>query len=371
MKSSLIPIIIPLLNANEPNSLLTSLPVTEGQYITKGDLICTLETTKATSEVTADASGYIVGLRINKGQTVEAGQILAFLAARPDIKPPEEESIPIQEESISDSALLLRLRITDPAKRLIKQHGLTLDKFPDRELVTTKVVRDILEKQKVALSSGDLQEKYPTNALIIYGGGGHGKMTIDLLKARDDYQIVGIIDDGMPVGTTVLGVPVLGGKGVLPKLYSQGVRLAVNAVGGIGNPQSREKVFQILKETGFSTPAIVHPSALIELSAHISDGVHVMAQAYVGSAAQIGFGALINTGAIVSHDCIVADQAIISPGAILAGEVQVGKCTLIGMGVTVNLQVRIGSYARVGNGATVKADIPEGSIVRAGAVWPA
>jgi sugar O-acyltransferase (sialic acid O-acetyltransferase NeuD family) len=184
------------------------------------------------------------------------------------------------------------------------------------------------------------------------------------------YHIVGVVDDGLTTTETIMGVPVLGSAKVLPSLYARGVRLAVNAVGGIGNLAVRQKVFEVLAGAGFACPAVVHPTAFVETSASLSPGVQVMPHAYVGSQAQLGFGCIVNTGAIISHDCILGDLVNVSPGAILAGEVQVGAEALIGMGVTINLRAQVGVGARIGNGATVKADVPENGIVHAGDVWP-
>ncbi len=213
-------------------------------------------------------------------------------------------------------------------------------------------------------------DHFSPTAIIIYGGGGHGKALIDLVRILDIYPIAGIVDDGIPVGSLIMGVPVLGGSPILEQLVKQGVHLAANAVGGIGNITSRINVFERLSRAGFSCPTLVHPTAFVEPGAFLAEGVQVMPHAYVGSEAQVGYGAIVNTGAIVSHDCTLGDYANLSPGSILAGEVTVGRAALIGMGVTVNLRVRIGERARIGNGATVKQDVPENGIVHAGTIWP-
>ena len=122
------------------------------------------------------------------------------------------------------------------------------------------------------------------------------------------------------------------------RCYQQGVRLAVNAVGGIGDVAVRIKIFQRIAQAGFACPAVVHPTAFVEASAQLSPGVQVFPHAYVGSDVRVGFGSIINTGAIVSHDCILGDYTNLSPGAILAGAVQVGSGALIGMGATINLR---------------------------------
>jgi sugar O-acyltransferase (sialic acid O-acetyltransferase NeuD family) len=166
---------------------------------------------------------------------------------------------------------------------------------------------------------------FDPSAILVYGGGGHGKALIDLLRVLHVYHAVAVIDDGLPAGGTVMGVPVYGGAEVLAELYAQGVRLAINAVGGIGNLDTRLKVFERLAGAGFSCPTLAHPSAVIEPSARLAAAVQVMPLAYVGSESEVGYGAIVNTGAIVSHDCRIGDYANLSPGAILAGEVEIGS----------------------------------------------
>jgi sugar O-acyltransferase (sialic acid O-acetyltransferase NeuD family) len=232
-------------------------------------------------------------------------------------------------------------------------------------------VRTLLQEPNRSLASGAPTGPGDPTTLIIYGGGGHGKALIELVRAMRTFDIAGILDDGLPTGSQILGIPLLGGGEHLPALSEQGIRLAVNAVGGIGSLGVRVRVFERLAQAGFTCPAVVHPSAVIEASASLAAGVQIFAHAYVGSEARLGFGAIVNTGAIISHDCELGKFVNISPGAILAGEVSIGDGVLIGMGATINLRVHVGPGARIGNNATVKSDVPESAIVRAGAIWPA
>ncbi|MDH5505897.1 MAG: acetyltransferase, partial [Anaerolineae bacterium] len=256
------------------------------------------------------------------------------------------------------------LRITDAALALAREHGLDLSSLPSGPLLTEKAVRTLLPGAAVIQGAAD------PNAMLVYGGSGHGKSLIDLIRALDSYNILGIVDDGLVPGEMVMDLPVLGGAGQLQGLYAQGVHLAVNAIGGIGNIMSRVAVFDKLAAAGYTCPSLVHPTAFVEASAILSQGAQVFPHAYVGSDAQVGFGVIVNTGAIVSHDCTLGDYANIAPGSMLAGGVHIGEATLIGMGVTINLNVKIGKHARIGNSAVIKEDVPENGVVRAGTSWP-
>jgi acetyltransferase EpsM len=206
--------------------------------------------------------------------------------------------------------------------------------------------------------------------IILYGGGGHGKQVIDLLKFTSSFELTGILDDGLPAGSEVMGVKILGDHSLLNSLFTRGIHQAVNGIGGITDPAQRKAAFDRLQKAGFSCPAIIHPTAFVEPSAKVQQGAQVFAQAYVGSECEIGFGCLINYGAILSHDCILAERVNISPGAMLAGGVKVGEGARIGMGATINIGLTVGSGSLVGNSATVKTDVPAGMVVHAGSIWP-
>jgi acetyltransferase EpsM len=384
MSSNLPPvqaIIIPFLNPNEVEGLLVSLFIQNGKQVMAGEELAVFETTKATAAIVAEKAGFISGLTLTEGQRVHSGEVLCYLVDDPSFIPLPETKLPsINQTGSHDSNepfLPEGLRITQPALSLARQNHLNLTQLPTGALVTESQIQKILSQNGpvppkvirrgakiVDLDSGDLA------GLILYGGGGHGKSVIELVRRLGSYRLVGVVDDGLSPGLDILGVPVLGGKEVLEDLRQRGFHLAVNAVGGIGNLEPRLRVFDMLSKAGFHCPGIVHPTAFIEASAHLGEGIQVFPQAYIGSSAEVGFGVIVNTGAIVSHDCTLGECVNLSPGAILAGGVKVADHTLIGMGVTINLEVKIGSQVRIGNSATIKADVPDGTLVKAGSIWP-
>lgn len=362
-----VPVTIPLVNPNEPEALLAALHVQEGQRVEAGDLLCVLETTKSTVDLAAESTGFFHSLEFKEGDTVKAGEILGYLSASPEAIPPRKP-----ERSPAATDLPAGLRLTRPARELAETLGIDLARLPGDRLVTEADVRRLHEisAHQANLAPAASELKMDPQAVILYGGGGHAKMLIDLLRGGNTYRIAGILDDGMPAGSQIMGIPILGGGELLAELYASGVRQAVNGVGGVGQVSVRIKVFEKLAKAGFSFPVVVHPSAIVEPSASLAPGAQVFARAYVGGEARVGFGAIASTGCLISHDCLLEDYSIVSPGAILAGEVRIGKGALVGMGVTINLKVSIGEFAKIGNSATVKADIPDRGIVQAGTIWP-
>jgi acetyltransferase EpsM len=359
-------VLVPLLNPNEPEARLSELLVANGEQVKQGVVLCALETTKSTTELVAQQEGYVIGLQATVGDMLRAGDRLCWLADEADWQPPEPEriSVPSIEGELPEG-----LRITEPALILAQRADLDLSSLPIGPLITKEIIREVMTRESdmaYELPDGPFEPQ----ALIIYGGGGHGKSLIDLVHALGTFQLVGLIDDGLEAGTEVMGLSVLGSGRLLSTLAERGLRLAVNAVGGVGDIGSRVRVFERILEAGFTCPTLIHPKAFVEPSARLEDGVQVFPNAYVGSDANVGFGVIVNTGSVVSHDCRLEAYANVAPGALLAGGVIVGEGTLIGMGVTINLNVEIGANARIGNSAVVKQNVPQGAIVHAGATWP-
>jgi len=203
--------------------------------------------------------------------------------------------------------------------------------------------------------------------VLIFGGGGHAKTCIDVLRQMPGYAIAGVVDAKLPIGSEVMGVPVVGRdtEEDLRRMRHTGVALAAIGVGAIGNQPLRGTIYQKLKGAGFALPNMIHPRAAIEPSARMGEGNLILANAVVGSCVRIGSNCIVNAGTVVSHDCSLGNNVHLAPGALLAGGVSVGSNTLIGMGVTVYLGVQIGSNVQVANGVTLYRNVSDGTRVRA------
>jgi sugar O-acyltransferase (sialic acid O-acetyltransferase NeuD family) len=337
--------------------------------VQKGDLLFTIETTKAASDVESPEAGFL-RMVAQEGDTLAVGDVLALITETADERLPEVSSqlSVISEQSLKDTDVPSELRITKPARALAESLGLELSGLPTDRLITESVLREIAGKPTQPVNLPTYQSA--NSQIIIYGAGGHAKAVMEMVQAIGAFRIAGILDDNAALtGNSVLGIPVLGTRELLPRLVEQGVRLAANGVGGIIDINIRMKLFDLLTGYGFAFPILRHPRAMVEPSAQVFDGVQVFANAYVGSSTILHEKCMINTGAIISHDCEIGSFTHIAPGAMLAGHVHVGEKALVGMGVTTTIGIKIGSGARVGNGAILLADVPERAIVPAGKVW--
>lgn len=198
--------------------------------------------------------------------------------------------------------------------------------------------------------------------IIVLGAGGHAKVLIDSLLASSAV-IAGIVDpDPALAGTTILGVPVLGGDDVFGEFPPSEVRL-VNGLGSVGLPVKRQQLFERFKELGHSFASVVHPSAVVAPDVEIGEGAQIMAGVVIQPGCRIGANVIINTRASVDHDCVIGDHVHIAPGVTLSGGVVIGKDAHIGTGATLIQGVTIGYGSIIGAGSVVIKDVPTGVTV--------
>jgi acetyltransferase EpsM len=196
---------------------------------------------------------------------------------------------------------------------------------------------------------------------ILWGASGHALVVADIVRSSGKFQLIGLLDDihEESWGTTIKGLPVLGGADRLPELRAQGVKHLIVA---IGDCQTRLRLAEIARKQDFELATAIHPSAIITQDVLIGPGTVVAPGAIVNAASRIGANVIVNTGAIIEHESTIEDGVHICPGVRLAGNVSVGRGTWIGIGSVVIEKIRIGAGSYLGAGSIVVTDIPDGVV---------
>jgi len=192
--------------------------------------------------------------------------------------------------------------------------------------------------------------------IVLIGGGGHCKVVMDAIMAAGAYEIAGVVDPRLEVGSDVLGVPVVGDDSALAELMERGVKKAAIGVGSVGDPSLRKEIYARVRMMGFEFPSIVHPKAVVARDVEIGEGAFLAASATVNPGTRIGVSAIINTSSSIDHDCSIGDFAHIAPGAVLSGGVEVGDETHIGTGAKVSHYVKIPGKTKIKAGSLVYTD---------------
>ena len=197
--------------------------------------------------------------------------------------------------------------------------------------------------------------------IILIGGGGHCRACIDVIETEGRFKIYGIIDPNIPVGSSVLGYPILGSDKDLPYILSD-VSYAFITIGQIKNSKPRFKMFEYILKMNASIPIIRSPMAYVSHHATIDEGSIIMHGSQVGSNARIGSNCIINSQSLIEHDAVISDHCHIATGARVNGSVKIGARCFIGSGAILREGIVIGKESIVGAGLYVPHNIPDGSV---------
>ena len=187
--------------------------------------------------------------------------------------------------------------------------------------------------------------------LLVVGAGGHGRSVAEAANLSKQFDVVGFLDDSLPFGETVLGVPVLGPVASMDHHRT----VADQATVAIGNNAVREKLMKQLAAAGFEWATVVHPRSIVSPSAVLGAGSAVMAGAIVGTEARLGVGSIVNCGAVVDHHATVEAFGHLGVNASMAGGTVLGRRAwmqagaALGYGVTVPAGVTLAPGEAVDN----------------------
>ncbi len=339
---------MPRIGTNDDSVTLAKWTVRNGEYVTKGQVIAVLETTKETGDLAASADGFI-SLETKQGEDVTVGAVIARLCDKPDKIPRQERA----EEKRGGER-----KYSDKAWNLIQEYHIDVSLLPTDRIVREKDVRAFISPPYSIAETNQ-------NKVLIYGGGGFCRVILDILGQGGEYRAAGILDRKYPALEMVKGIPVMAGSDPesLYALYQKGYRKMVNAVGFDGKKHGRKPPYEMMKRIGYECINVIHKKAVLEPGVIMGEGNLIAAGAVIGSDVRIGNNCIINAGAVISHECIISDNCHIASGAVLGGGVIIGENTLIGQGCTVFRDLKIGSNVVVNNGADVMQNVPDNTCV--------
>lgn len=187
--------------------------------------------------------------------------------------------------------------------------------------------------------------------VALFGGGGHAKVVLATLRDAGWTVVCAYDDDPAKWGTTLCGVPIVGGDDRI----ATGPRRAVVA---IGSNRARQRV--AARHASLEWVTVVHPRAWVDPSVRLGPGTVVFAGAVIQPDTVLGAHVIVNTGATIDHDNALGDFVHVAPGCHLAGEVHVGEGAFLGTGSSVIVGVEVGAWSVVGAGGVVIRHVPPG-----------
>jgi len=198
--------------------------------------------------------------------------------------------------------------------------------------------------------------------IILIGGGGHCRSSIDVIEQGNKFHIAGIVDTKPKIGQTVLGYKIIACDDDLHNLAKE-YKYFLITVGQIKKPDIRIRLFEKIKTYGIKVPIIISPLAYVSRHASIDEGSIIMHHSLVNAGARIGKNNIINTKSLIEHDAVIGDHCHISTGALINGGVRVDDGVFVGSNVVIREYIKIGEKSVIGANTSIFYDVPDRKLV--------
>lgn len=196
--------------------------------------------------------------------------------------------------------------------------------------------------------------------LGIYGAGGLAREVLELAKTINgvDYRWDGFLFVDLNASEEPLN-----GVEVVSEAYAACHKDDIEAVIAVGEPTTRNKIYNKVISDGIKLTNLIHPSIKISDTTAIGNGVIACAGVIITCNVEIADNVYIHSHAVVGHDIKIGRHSIIGANSVIGGANIFGERVFMGS-LSGTLQgLTVGDDAEISAGAMVFRDIEPGMIV--------
>ncbi len=353
---------VPYLGVNDDSCEMVNWYVENNDGVEEGQVIGTVETTKAAIDVNSNKDGYIY-LCVEEGAELKENDIIAVLS---ESMIDESEIKKILDDMEKSNKNEEEIKVTKKAELLAKKNNINLKEltaFAKGNKVNEKTVITFLERK----NSADFSRGFcDVERIAIIGGvaGGGALIVIDSILHCNNQQAVVIFDQNEAYhGKSILGVPVAGNIEMLDEYLEEGkvdsVVIAFNK-----NLQERAKVYQELTDKGVKFTNVIDVSSNLRSKVVIGKGNVILGDVYIGACSRIGNNNFISSNVCLEHGNILESHCAFGPGVITSGNVKINDKVRFGTGIFIEPNVEIGKDSIISSGAILRESVEAGTVVR-------
>ena len=196
--------------------------------------------------------------------------------------------------------------------------------------------------------------------LGIFGASGLGReveIIARKINNRDNrWEQIVYVDDNEAI-KEVLGVPSYPFEKALEKFQDIEMTIA------IGEPRTREKIYNRIKDRGVKLVTLIHPGVYIDKSSTVGEGVTICEGVTTTSGVRLEDNVYIQPHAVIGHDIHIGKHSVIGSNVEIGGANEIGERVFIGFMVGTLQGLTIGDDVEISAGSIVFRDIEPGMIV--------
>lgn len=374
---------MPGVNANEDSATLVRWSVDDGAGVKKGQFICEIETTKSTVEVEAESDGFLVQVQPAGGVHrvgVALGVIKSSLA--------EDHSAALAAEGGDKQEA--EKRWTKKAFIVARRLGIDIEALAKSKPGVTLSEADVLQAQAGGGSAAQADAKPAAAApivpvpaagarpqmllgggqhfervLLIGGASGAGALAVEAILRTSHQRPAGIIDTNPAThGQIIHGVPVLGDRTAIPRLWAAG-QFDGAIILFTDDIDDRAELFDSLVGQGIRMSNVIDPSVSIRTDVRMGVGNAIMSNGFLAHSVEIGNNNFFASFNVIEHHSKVGSHNAFGPRCTACGKVSIGSYIRFGMHVGIEPYLSIGDRAIIASGTTLTSSVPANTIVKA------
>jgi len=192
--------------------------------------------------------------------------------------------------------------------------------------------------------------------VILVAASGLAREVLAVIRSAGHDRVIGFLDDDESKwGTTLSGLPILGGIHAAEEF--SGAQLVLCAGKGI----HREGIARRLAALGYQNDdyaTVVHESVEVHSTCSVGQGSILLAGVVLTTEVTVARHVVAMPHVTLTHDDVIGSFVTLCAGTTLGGGVTVGERAYLGMSSSVREGVHIGDDSVLGMGAVLTRDMP-------------
>lgn len=189
--------------------------------------------------------------------------------------------------------------------------------------------------------------------LVIVGTGLFAEVACVYFEEFTDYTVAAFsCHESYQTGDEIYGRRLLTIENLAPDYSPTDTDIFV-AIGYGQMNKTRQRVYEEMKERGYSCATFVHPGVKIWDSTTVGDNVFIFEDNTIQPFTKIGSDTVLWSGNHIGHHSIISEHCFISSHVVISGSCTIGSNVFIGVNSTLHDSLTIGDECLIGAGAII------------------
>lgn len=197
--------------------------------------------------------------------------------------------------------------------------------------------------------------------IAICGLGGSGREFFELVNRIGKWEKIIFCDKSVEPGNNVFyGCEVYTFEEIVKIFTKEEIEFVIS----VGDVYLREKIYNQVKEAGYTFATIVAPGVNVPKTTTLGNGVIIRDNCYISVDVRLCDNVMIQPNTIIAHDTYVGMHSVISSQSVLSGAVNIGRNTYVALGCIIKELTSVGDDTIVSMGTVVNKNVASNVIVR-------